>query len=154
MKTRRTTLPVSILAMAALFSIPCLAKDDAREQSLGAAEVARFKACIDGDDAALGRLLDDELQYTHSNGDLESKSRFIAALHDGTRDYVAIDPTLDKVRIYGSVGLIHGRAHITVISGGTTNKFNISYDDVWLWKDGRWQMTSWRSTRLPEAPAK
>src|SRR5437868_3542394 len=92
----------SLFLIAGTAPLRWMARDDARAQSLTAAEVARFKACVDADDAALGRLLDDDLQYTHSNGALESKARFIAALHDGTRDYVALEPTLEKVRIVGS----------------------------------------------------
>jgi len=151
MKTRRTTLPAALFIVATLMSGACLAKDSARESALRAAELARFKACVDADAAALDRLLDADLQYTHSNGDLESKSRFIAALHDGTRDYVAFEPNLQSLRVIGNVGLIHGDARVTVASGKDSSSFGITFDDAWLWKDGRWQMTSWRSSRLPDA---
>jgi ketosteroid isomerase-like protein len=150
MKTRRITLPAALLIVASLIGTS-LAKDNTRESALRAAEIARFKACVDADDAALDRLLDADLQYTHSNGDLEGKSRFIAALHDGTRDYVAFEPNLQTLRVIGNVGLIHGEARVTVASGKNTSTFGISFDDAWLWKDGRWQMTSWRSTRPPDA---
>jgi hypothetical protein len=76
------------------------------------------------------------------------------SLTDGRRDYVAMEPTLEKLRVVGDVGLIRGRAHVTVSSNGKPSTFDISYDDAWLWKDGRWQLISWRSTRLPDAPAK
>jgi Domain of unknown function (DUF4440) len=152
MKTRRTTSPAAPLVMAALLSVACLAKDSPREASLRAAELARFEASVKADAAALDKLLDADLDYTHSNGDLESKSRFIAALSDGTRDYLAVEPQIEKLRVIGTVGLIHGRARVTVASGGNSSTFDISYDDAWLWKDGRWQLTSWRSTRLPTAP--
>src|SRR5262245_19955192 len=151
MKTRRTTLPAALFIAVAFMSGSCLAKDTARESALRAAELARFKACVDADDTALDRLLDADLQYTHSNGDLETKSRFIAALHDGTRDYVAFEPNLQTLRINGNVGLIHGEARVTVASGKNTSTFGITFDDAWRWKVGRWQMTSWRSSRLPDA---
>ena len=89
MKTRRTTardLPGYLLmAAAVLMSCACLAKEPAkkegeRESALRSAEMARFKASVDNDAAALDRLLDVDLDYTHSNGAHETKARFIAAL--------------------------------------------------------------------------
>ena len=160
MKTRRTTardLPGYLLmAAAVLMSCACLAKEPAkkegeRESALRSAEMARFKASVDNDAAALDRLLDVDLDYTHSNGTHETKARFIASLSDGTRDYVAVEPTIEKLRVMGNAGLIHGRANVTVLGPNGSSTFEITYDDAWLWKDGRWQMTSWRSSRSPAA---
>jgi hypothetical protein len=156
MATRRTTaldLPKYLLmAVAVLLSGAGLAKDKPDESTLRAAELARFKASVDNDAAALERLLAADLDYTHSDGLHETKARFIAALSDGTRDYVSIDPAFDKLRVFGNVGLIHGRANVTVQSPRGTSTFEISFDDAWTWKDGRWQLTSWRSSRTPVAP--
>jgi hypothetical protein len=154
MKTRRTTLPAALFAVAALMSVACLAKDNAKEQSLRAAELARFEANVNADGAALDRLLDADLEYSHSNGKLDGKASFIASLKDGSLDYVSMQPTFDSVRTFGDVGLIRGRVKVAVTLDGKGSEFTIGYTDVWLWKDGRWQMTGWRSTRLPDAPAK
>ena len=154
MKTRRTTPLAVLFTVAALMSLSCLAKDSARESALREAELARFEANVKADEAALDRLLGADLDYTHSTGELETKAQFIMSLTDGKRDYVAMEPTLEKLRVVGDVGLIRGRAHVTVSSNGKPSTFDISYDDAWLWKDGRWQLISWRSTRLPDAPAK
>ena len=35
---------------------------------------------------------------------------------------------------------------------GGSSTFEITYDDAWLWKDGRWQLTAWRSSRSPAPP--
>jgi len=156
MKTRRTTarlLPAYLLtAVAALSSGACLAADNAREAALRSAELARFKASVDNDAAALERLLDADLVYTHSNGEQETRARFIAALSDGTRDYVAFQPNIESLRVNGNVGLIHGRANVTVGGKSGNSTFDISFDDAWIWKDGRWQLTAWRSTRLAASP--
>jgi hypothetical protein len=160
MKTRRTTARDStrylLMAAAVLMSCVCVAtepaKEGVRESALRAAEMARFKASVDNDAAALDRLLDADLDYTHSNGVRETKSRFIAALSDGTRDYVSAEPKIEKLRVIGNVGLIHGRANVTAWGRGVLSTFEITYDDAWLWKDGRWQLTSWRSSRTVAPP--
>ncbi|HEX6397943.1 MAG TPA: nuclear transport factor 2 family protein [Steroidobacteraceae bacterium] len=140
--------------MAALMSGACLAGDNARESALRAAEVARFEANVNADQAALDKLLDSDLEYSHSNGKLDGKASFIASLEDGSLDYVSMEPTIQSLRLFGDVGVIRGLVKVAVSLDGKNSEFTIGYSDVWLWKDGRWQMTAWRSTRLPDAPAK
>jgi hypothetical protein len=41
-----------------------------------------------------------------------------------------------------------------VVSNGKSQDLEIGYTDIWVWKDGRWQMTAWRSARLPAPAAK
>jgi len=154
MKTRRTTPPAVLFAVAAFMSVACLAKDSAREAALRTAEIARFEANVKADGHALDRLLDAGLEYSHSNGKLDGKASFIAAIKDGSLDYLSMEPTIESLRLFGDVGMIRGQVRVGVTIDGKSNEFTIGYSDVWLWKDGRWQMTSWRSTRLPDAPGK
>ena len=138
-----------------MMSVACLAKDDARIAALRSAETTRFEAQVNADARALGQLLDDGLEYTHSNGDLDTKASFIDSLVTGTRDYISSTAAIETVRIFGDVGVIRGKAKVTV--GGKDRQpqdLHIGYTDIWLWKDGRWQMTAWRSVRLPDSPAK
>ncbi len=130
-------------------------EDDARAAALRSAEITRFEAQVNADARALGQLLDEGLEYTHSNGDLDTKASFIDSLVTGTRDYISSTATIETVRIFGDVGVIRGKAKVTV--GGKDRQpqdLSIGYTDVWLWKDGRWQMTAWRSVRLPDSPVK
>jgi len=131
------------------------ASDSDRAVALKAAEQARFEAQVNADAKVLGSLLDDGLEYTHSNGDLDTKKSFVDSLVTGTRDYISSVPTIETVRIFGDVGVIRGTAKVTV--GGKDRQpqdLHIGYTDIWLWKDGRWQMTAWRSARLPAPAAK
>ena len=137
-----------------MLSAPLFAKDDAREAALRSAEQARFAAQVAADAATLDKLLDDGLEYVHSNGDLDSKKSFVDSLTTGKRDYVSTVANIETVRIFGDVGVIRGKAKVTVADLGQSKDLSLGYTDIWLWKDGRWQMTEWRSTRLPDAPAK
>ncbi|HET9864519.1 MAG TPA: nuclear transport factor 2 family protein [Steroidobacteraceae bacterium] len=155
MKTRRTTLAAALVAVASLLSVASPAKDDGtRAAALRAAEVARFAANVDADAAALDKLLDAGLEYAHSNGKFDGKESFIRSLSDGSIDYLAMTPEIQSLRVFGDVGVIRGEARVKVAIGGQSHEFTLGFSDVWLWKDGRWQMTAWRSTRLPDAPAK
>jgi hypothetical protein len=155
MKTRRFSLPAVVFAVATMMSGASFAKDDERSAALRSAELARFQAQVNADVKILGGLLDDDLEYTHSNGDQDTKASFIESLVTGKRDYVSSTATLETVRIFGDVGVIRGKAKVTV--GGKDRQLqdlHIGYTDVWLWKDGHWQMTAWRSVRLPDSPVK
>ena len=138
-----------------MLSAASFAKDDAREVLLRSAEQTRFAAQVDADARMLDQLLDDGLEYVHSNGELDSKKSFIDSLTSGTRDYISSVATIETVRIFGDVGVIRGKAKVTV--GGKDRQpqdLHIGYTDIWLWKDGRWQMTAWRSMRMPDSPVK
>ena len=149
MTSRRTTLLVAVISAATTMSAPSFAKDDARESLLRAAEATRFQAQVDADAKVLAPLLDDHLEYVHSDGELDSKASFIESLTSGKRDYVATTPTIGSVRIFGDVAVIRGRALVTIAEHGRTRDLDIGYTDVWIWKDARWQMTAWRSARMP-----
>jgi len=130
-------------------SATSFAKDDAREAALRKAELTRFDAQVNADAKVLGELLDDGLEYSHSNGVLDSKASFIESLTSGTRDYIATTADIESIRIFGDVAVIRGTAKVTVNENGKPLDLNLGYTDLWLWKNGKWQMTSWRSARLP-----
>jgi hypothetical protein len=79
---------------------------------LRAAETSRFEAQVNADARALDQLLDDGLEYTHSNGDLDTKKSFIESLTSGTRDYISSVAAIETVRIFGDVGVIRGRPRL------------------------------------------
>jgi hypothetical protein len=137
-----------------MLSVASLARDDARAAALRTAETTRFEAQVNADAKTLGPLLDEGLEYTHSNGDLDTKASFIDSLVTGKRDYISSAATIETVRIFGDVGVIRGKAKVTVADQGQSKDLSLGYTDIWLWKDGRWQMTAWRSVRLPDSPVK
>jgi hypothetical protein len=159
MATRRFAPALMSFAAATMLSTPlfmqgALAKDDAREAALRGAEQARFAAQVDADARLLDQLLDDGLEYVHSNGELDSKQSFIESLTSGRRDYVSTVADTESLRIFGDVAVIRGKAKVTVADNGQSKDLHIGYTDVWLWRDGKWRMTAWRSARLPDSPVK
>ena len=150
MNPRRITLPLLLLAV----SVVAYGKDDARIPALRAAEAARFQANVDADARVLGQVLDDGLEYVHSNGEMNTKAEFIQSLTSGKRDYVSTTFEIQGIRIFGEVAIIRGTAKVTVADGGQSRDLDLGYTDVWLWKDKRWQMTAWRSARMPPPAAK
>ena len=154
MNMRHFAASALLFAVATMVSVGSFAKDDARLTALRAAEMTRFEAQVDADIEVLGQLLDGGLEYAHSNGDVDTKASFIDSLVTGKRDYVSAVATIESVRIFGDVGTIRGKVRVTVSSNGPPQDLHIGYTDVWVWKDGRWQLTAWRSSRLPDSPVR
>src|SRR5688572_25959298 len=113
MNTRSFLPSVALFAVATMLSAGSFAKDS-REAAIRTAELARFEANVKADAAALDRLLDDGLEYVHSNGELDSKKSFIDSLTSGKRDYVSTVPDIESVRVLGDVAVIRGTARVTV----------------------------------------
>ena len=151
---RRFAAFAVLFAVATTLSGTVFAKDNARIEDLRAAEAARFKANVDADTMVLGQVLDDDLEYVHSNGEVNTKKQFITSLTDGKRDYLATTFAIDGVRILGDVAIIRGTAKVTVADNGQSRDLDLGYTDVWVWKSKRWQMTAWRSARMPAPAAK
>ena len=148
---RSIAMTLVLLAAAAMTSSVASAKDEA---TLRALELQRFAAQVDADARVLGDLLDDQLEYVHSNGDLDSKKSFIDSLTSGKRDYASTTATIESIRFFKGFAIIRGKAKVTVVDAGVSRDLHIGFTDVWVDNDGKWQMTSWRSARLPDSPVK
>lgn len=119
------------------------------DEAVRAAELARFKAMTTGDLATLGTLLGDDLVYTHSSALVDSKASYVESMRSGVLKYQTIEPREMKVRVYGTVAVITAAAAVTSIFKGQTSSNQLRYTDVWVLRDGRWQMVGWQSTRIP-----
>ncbi len=114
-----------------------------------AVERARFQAWINADTAAMRPLLADDLLYCHSTGQCQNKEEIVAAIGSRETLYRKMDIVSLEPRAVGGAVLINGKLDITAESGGKGTRFQGIYTDVYVKKDGRWQMVSWQSTRLP-----
>ena len=148
---------VSMFATALAIALPALVLAQAganakAEQQVLQAEKDRFAAMIKVDETALNRLLADELTYTHSNANMQTKAQFIADLKSGAIKYVSVVPSEPdwKVRVYGNVAIVSGVAAVNVIDHGNNLKFKIRYTNDHINRGSSWQMVNWQSTRFPQ----
>jgi hypothetical protein len=128
------------------------AEKPAKESADGAvkaAELKRFEAATKNDLDTLGKLLADDLTYTHSTGVVETKAVFLDSLKSGKLQFKTIEPGDLQVRVYGTAAIINGTAKVSVVSEGKPKDITIRFTDVWVNRAGRWQMVAWQSTKLP-----
>lgn len=121
-----------------------------------AAEKARLEAIRTKDWDALDRILGDDLSYVHSDTGLyEDKAANLATLHASPRSYVRRDL---RVRPYGDVAVLTGEIDITIdaIENVSPEQHIFSFaTQVWVQRDGRWQMVVFQATMIKakNAPA-
>lgn len=97
---------------------------------------------------ALDTLLDDELDYVHSGGDLQSRKQFIDMIRNKTIVYESIAPSEVRVRVYDGLALAMGRSAMRVRTATGVSSFEIRFTEVYVRREGHWLLTAWESTSL------
>jgi ketosteroid isomerase-like protein len=120
------------------------------ESEIAQIEQQRFAAMQAADIATLDRLLSPDLTYTHSSGKLETKPVFLGAIQRGALKYKTVAPEGIAVRVYDSAAVVTGRCHFQVEADDRQLDLQVSFTDVYVKRDGAWQLVAWQSTRLPE----
>jgi len=141
---------LAALAFAAAFAAPALAQSPVEE--VKAAEKKRFEVTVKGDYKALDDLLAEDLIYVHSNGNVDNEKAFLEGLTTGRSKYLSIEPITMNARALGDFVFVDGRGKFQVQSNGQVNDLLLTYLDVWVKRNGTWQMVHWHSARMP-APA-
>jgi uncharacterized protein (TIGR02246 family) len=118
-------------------------------EAVKAAEKSWASATVAGDEATLSQVLADDLTYTHSSGDTDSKAAFINNLKTGARKYHKLDHESMDVRLYGNTAILTATAQVeTSQKGGSPAPAHLRFIHVWVLQNGRWQMVAHQSLRL------
>jgi hypothetical protein len=151
-------LLLPLLAAAALALVaPLRAADDARVAKLTATDDDRIAATRSGDRAKLSAIFSDELHYSHSNGNVDTKTAFIDTLTSGRSKYLGIDYEDRKFTFPApGIALMTGRARVQVESANGRMDAILAFLAVWREEQGQWRFLAWQSCKVPPpaAPAK
>ncbi|MBS0523667.1 MAG: nuclear transport factor 2 family protein [Proteobacteria bacterium] len=112
-------------------------------------DAKRMQAMAAKDVALLETLIADDLVYTHSSARLDTKRSLIDGMTSGKTVYTAVEPSNVRAQDFGDTVVLTGECRIEVTSNGTPNAFGVRFTDVYARRNGRWQMVTWQSTRLP-----
>jgi hypothetical protein len=118
------------------------------EEILGL-EDKRFAAMIARDLAALDKLVHEQLLYTHSSGNTDTKASWLKTIEAGTAKYRSVQCSDRKVRIVGEVALVNGRAAIEVEINGQPKSLRLAFLNAWARTPQGWKFIAWQSCPLP-----
>jgi ketosteroid isomerase-like protein len=118
------------------------------ESEIRAADTSRFRALTEGDLPALERVLSDDLVYTHASGWRQTKAELLASLRSGELVYHSFSSDNLKIQVLGTAVVVTGHAAIKARTKGQELDVSSLYLEVYVKRDGRWQLAAWQSTRL------
>ena len=130
------------------FLTPGLALAAPLPADLAAAAHAYDAAQVNGDRAALERLVADDYVLVNGAGQVQGKAQLIA-------DYVApgfkLDPfTIEEPveKMLGDTALLGGRVNMTGTDGGQRFALVVRFVDTWAKRDGQWRVVYSQVTRV------
>ncbi len=125
------------------------AKMTPAKQEIEKVEHEWAQALLNENVTKLETILADNLQYTRSNGKVETKASYLKSLRDGTTKYSLVKRDNSKIIVNGDTAIVTARWKAKL-----QNKPNpplettARYTHVYVKKDGRWQLTTHQSTEI------
>jgi hypothetical protein len=118
------------------------------EIALGALHEKKFDWLIHNNADSLTILLDDKVQYIHSNGWVETKQEILEDLKSGKLNYQSVTVKDAKVRIYENTGVVNGTGAFKVLLDGKTIELNLLYTEVYVRQKKQWRLVSRHACRV------
>jgi ketosteroid isomerase-like protein len=105
------------------------------------------QAIIKQDAAALGRLLAEDLAYSHSSGKTQTKAEYMAAVLKGPQHYESFEESDTKIRVYGKAAVLTGFVNVKTVGAPV---YRVRTMEVYTENGGKWQLAGHLSSRIKE----
>jgi uncharacterized protein (TIGR02246 family) len=138
-------LPLWLLLVAA----PALAQESS-EAELNRLEDLRYEAMKNADARTMGELFADEFVYQTLQGLTHTKPSYIAVFVSGDVKINSFERENSRVRFYGDTAVVMATTHLDIAFKGEARQVSLFYTNVWVKRDGRWQLVARQSTALPK----
>jgi ketosteroid isomerase-like protein len=128
-----------------------LAADAKTVDGVKAAERAWGKATASGDLATLDKVLADDISYTHSTGDTDTKAVLVGNMKSGARKYLEMTYESLDARLYDNAAVVMAVARIkTSVNGAAPVPAHLRFVHMWVYQKGTWRLAAHQSMRLPD----
>jgi ketosteroid isomerase-like protein len=141
---------IALTLLGVLVAVPTHAQTrNAKEQEvLKASQTSNDASLIKKDRATMERLYADDYTYIHSNGTVANKTQDIAASMSPDQAWTAHKSDDMRVRIYRDVAVVTGISTLTGSAKGYVSGPR-RFTEVWVRRNGRWQLVNGQSTLVP-----
>jgi ketosteroid isomerase-like protein len=141
---------IALTLLGVLVAIPTQAqtRNATEREVLKASQLLDEASLIKKDRATMERLYAEDYMYTHSNGTVLNKTQEIAESMSPDQAWTAHKSDDLKVRVYGAVAIVTGLSTLT----GSAKVYVPGprrFTEVWVKRNGRWQMVGGQSTLVP-----
>ncbi len=97
---------------------------------------------------SLVKLLDDRIQYVHSNGWIQSKADVINDIITGKLTYQKIQVDESNVRLYNNTAIVTGTGKFEG-KGESPFAINLCYTEVYIKSGNNWKLASRHANKMP-----
>ena len=144
---RSLQLATGVLAVA-LYTGPACADT---EQEINQIEERRYQTMAAADTQGLAQILGDEFVYHQPTGNVASKATFLEQFASGKVKIKTYERYGVTVHAYGDTATVMGSTRLDIELEGQPRKIDLAYLNVWVKRDGRWQLVA-RQSALKPAP--
>lgn len=123
-----------------------MSESDTEAEAIRRLEDERYAAMLAGDSAALERLLDPGLRYTHSSGVVDSKTSYIDGVRAKRWEYRSIDRAEETIVVRGDAALVFNRFRASIQVSGVAKALDNRMLAVWSKTEGAWRLLAIHST--------
>ena len=135
------------IALMSLFTRVALA---GAEQDIDRIEDRRYQAMMAADLTALANILADEFVYHQPTGKVATKASYIEQLKSGEVKITEARRYDVTIHVYGDRATALGMTHLDLELKGERRQVELRYLNVWLLRDGRWQLVARQSAFVPK----
>lgn len=100
------------------------------------------------DVAFIDTILADEFMATYDDGSRGDRRKELALAAEFNQQVESAVPEDFSVRVYRDTAVVWFTLRLVGIREGQRAEMRLSYTDVWVIRDGRWQCVSTQSTRM------
>jgi len=145
-----SSIPWRILITGVLAAVLPLAfgQSGSADNDVRKAEEAWAAAVKASDAAAVEKLLANDLVYTHSTGNVDSKTDYLSKMKAGTQKYTDLQYSGMKVRTFnGTTGVVNSQLRMIGATNGTPFDNTVYVIHVWVKQGGSWKLVAHQTTR-------
>jgi ketosteroid isomerase-like protein len=160
----KTTITIPTVLIGALLIIPSWlqsaravdsssASKNGDEQALIEIEHQWANAYVSGNADKLASILSPDYIQTNTRARVTDKEEEVSDLRKGTFRYEKFETTQMKIQLYGDAAVVTGliTAKGTDTASGKTIEGHMRMTDTFIRQNGKWQVVSSQTTRVPEA---
>ena len=140
---KMTTLAFVILALTSYAAEPI-----SDEKQILKLEEDWARALETRDRQLLEQIVARDFTFIEPDGSMKNRDEYLADRSSEIADIESIEPSEIKVIVYGTSALASGVGKFTERRAGNRYRFSLRWKELWLKRDGKWQVLAGQATPL------
>ena len=138
-----------IIAVASIFLNTLLyCQTNKLDQQIIQLSERKFEWLINKNYDSLNTILDERLNYVHSNGWIQTKKDIIDDLKNGKIEYQQVSTTEATVRFYDNTAILIANGKFTGLINNTPFALNLIFTEIYIKNGNKWLLVSRHANKI------